>query len=113
MEEKQYITLQPIWHTGEGRQYGPGELVTLDHLPASRINRLVANAVVAEAGELLAIHGIGPERLRVLILAGVTTLEALAEVDPEAVDLPLKQLRAWKAEARRLVEAGRGEQAEA
>lgn len=107
--DNQYITLVPIYHTGEERNYGPGELVSMEHLPAATVRTLVLQGVLAEAGDLTQVAGIGAERARALILAGVRSLQDLIEADPaeleERTGITAKQLRAWQEKSRQICEA--------
>lgn len=106
--EKSYLTLQPIWHTGEGREYGRGEIVDLSHLSERVQRNLALQGVVAEISSLLLINSIGPERARVFAVLGVCTLEALAEGTVEDLadktGFTSKQIRAWQKEARLILE---------
>ena len=44
---KKYTVLSRIWHTGENRYYEPGAEVSLDHLNADEIERLLLKGIVA------------------------------------------------------------------
>lgn len=103
---EQYITLQAIYHSGEGRPYEAGEMVNLDHLPQATIKALVQRGVVAPAGDL--VQAVSPQQARLLILEGIGSLQALIEAN--AVNLEertamfrVKQIREWQAKAQRII----------
>jgi hypothetical protein len=42
----EYVVLQRIWHTAEGRYYEPGSVVKLEHLSPDEVEQLVKDGVI-------------------------------------------------------------------
>jgi hypothetical protein len=107
MQQEIYLTLQPIWHTGEQKAYDPGHIVNLDHLSERVRRNMCLQGVFANLSEILRLKGVGLERAKVLGVLGYTSLQALVDADPndlvEHSEFTNEQVEAWQKQAGRLL----------
>lgn len=108
--DTKFIALTPVWHTKEKREYPIGAEVDLAHLTEAQREALVDEHIVAPLSIVKtfeAIKGVGHEYARVLVGAGIVSLEQLiatpaSEVERRAPALSVAQVNDWQRQARDL-----------